>query len=137
MPVSVVCEAANAALRESLANSCGSSDKIGSNGNNSSESENLQQKLVASAKRVLLTKIEYEEVSNYGQTVLDTLKTKYIILKPNVNNGASSSSANAASISSSSSAIASSSTSSSNHTNTNKQASVNGNNHHNNDREGE
>lgn len=120
MPVSVVCEAANAAIRESLANSCGGSVDKGNNSTNGllDVGDNLQSKLVASAKRVLLTKIEYEEVSNYGQTVLDTLKTKYIILKPNVNNGASS--ATVSSIASSSSSTA---------TNTSKQMSVNGNGH--------
>lgn len=120
MPVvSVVCEAANAAIRESLANCGGSADKgsnsVGMNGF-SDPSENIQSKLVASAKRVLLTKIEYEEVSNYGQTVLDSLKTKYIILKPNVNNGASTATV---------SSIASSPTA----TTTSKQLSVNGNGH--------
>lgn len=109
MPVSVVCEAASAALRESLANSCGGVDKGNSSGTNG---DNLQSKLMANAKRVLLTKIEYEEVNNYGQTVLDALKTKYIILKPNVNNGASSS----ATVSSSASCST-----------TPKQISVNGN----------
>lgn len=116
MPVSVVCEAASAALRESLANSCGvdkGNSSVGSNGLLDA-SDNLQSKLMASAKRVFLTKIEYEEVKNYGQTVLDTLKTKYIILKPNVNNGASSATV---------SSIASSSPTA---TTTSKQIGVNG-----------
>ncbi|XP_055841632.1 ubiquitin carboxyl-terminal hydrolase 36 [Episyrphus balteatus] len=84
MPVSVVCESStaanvNAALRDSLANSSYGSS---SGGGNSHHDESLQNKLVASAKRVLLTKIEYEEVNNYNQSVLDTLKSKYIVLKP-------------------------------------------------------
>ncbi|KAL5292387.1 USP42 family protein [Megaselia abdita] len=115
MPVSVVCEAASAALRESLANSCGGVDKgNNSNGTNgfSDPGDAIQSKF--NAKRVLLQKIEYEEVSNYGQAVLDNLKTKYIILKPNVNNGASSATV---------SSIASSPTA----TTTSKQNTVNGN----------
>ena len=102
MPVSVVCETAasvNAALRESLGNgggggSCSAaanakqsssnqSDDSKQNGtsNNSDDIDSLHGKLVASAKRVLLSKIDYEEVTNYGQSVLDSLKSKYIVLK--------------------------------------------------------
>lgn len=80
MPVSVVCDssAVTAAIRDSLATSAsnGGCSKSGD------DSQTLQNKLVASAKRVLLTKIEYEEVNNYSQAVLDTLKSKYIVLKP-------------------------------------------------------
>ncbi|XP_013107219.2 ubiquitin carboxyl-terminal hydrolase 36 isoform X2 [Stomoxys calcitrans] len=102
MPVSVVCETTanvNAALREELFGSAGSgsscsaaanakvvaTDDGKTNGSSASgldDSESLHGKLVASAKRVLLSKIEYEEVSNYGQSVLETLKSKYIVLKP-------------------------------------------------------
>ena len=97
MPVSVVCETAasvNAALRESLGNGGGGgtcsaaanakqSDDSKQNGtsNNSDDIDSLHGKLVASAKRVLLSKIDYEEVTNYGQSVLDSLKSKYIVLK--------------------------------------------------------
>ncbi|EDW72994.2 uncharacterized protein Dwil_GK17299 [Drosophila willistoni] len=42
---------------------------------------NLQNQIVASAKRVLLAKIEYEEVENYNDSVLDNLKTKYVVIK--------------------------------------------------------
>ncbi|TMW40587.1 hypothetical protein DOY81_014333 [Sarcophaga bullata] len=49
--------------------------------NNSDDIDSLHGKLVASAKRVLLSKIDYEEVTNYGQSVLDSLKSKYIVLK--------------------------------------------------------
>ncbi|TDG52767.1 hypothetical protein AWZ03_001000 [Drosophila navojoa] len=114
MPVSLaVCETANvvnAALRESLggsgASGCvaaaaaggrsgsGSSStaaaaasadeaKIG----DSSATDNLQSQIVANAKRVLLAKIEYEEVENYHESVLAKLKSKYIVIKPD-NNGA-------------------------------------------------
>ncbi|XP_065362463.1 ubiquitin carboxyl-terminal hydrolase 36 isoform X2 [Calliphora vicina] len=103
MPVSVVCETAasvNAALRESLGSggSCSAAanakqsssqqdDKMnGGSGNNADDIDTLHGKLVASAKRVLLSKIDYEEVTNYGQSVLDSLKSKYIVLKPSGNN---------------------------------------------------
>lgn len=100
MPVSVVCETTanvNAALREELfgsaagASSCSAAanaakavtaaDESKTNGS-AGDDESLHGKLVASAKRVLLSKIEYEEVTNYGQSVLETLKSKYIVLKP-------------------------------------------------------
>lgn len=102
MPVSVVCEttaSVNAALRESLGSSgvsCSqaanakatSADDGKTNGSSTAadDVDTLHGKLVASAKRVLLSKIDYEEVTNYGQTVLDTLKSKYIVLKPSANN---------------------------------------------------
>lgn len=103
MPVSVVCETAasvNAALRESLGSggSCSAAanakqsssqqdDKMnGGSSNNADDIDTLHGKLVASAKRVLLSKIDYEEVTNYGQSVLDSLKSKYIVLKPSGNN---------------------------------------------------
>lgn len=92
MPVSVMCEAATAALRDSLVNSCSDKSSIMTNGMKDSI-DNLQKKIMASTRRGLLSKIEYEEVNNYGQTVLENFKTKYIILKPNVNKGASSTSA--------------------------------------------
>ncbi|XP_073837188.1 ubiquitin specific peptidase 36 isoform X2 [Musca autumnalis] len=107
MPVSVVCETTanvNAALREELfgsvagcsaaaaANNKAAADDVKTNGNSllaTDENDSLHGKLVASAKRVLLSKIEYEEVSNYGQSVLESLKSKYIVLKPStgINNG--------------------------------------------------
>ncbi|XP_061392793.1 ubiquitin carboxyl-terminal hydrolase 36 [Musca vetustissima] len=106
MPVSVVCETTanvNAALREELfgsaagcsaaANNKAAADEAkttnGSTGLATDESDSLHGKLVASAKRVLLSKIEYEEVTNYGQSVLESLKSKYIVLKPTtgMNNG--------------------------------------------------
>lgn len=105
MPVSVVCETAasvNAALRESLGSggSCSAAAKQsssatssqddskmnGSSVSNADDIDSLHGKLVASAKRVLLSKIDYEEVTNYGQSVLESLKSKYIVLKPTTNN---------------------------------------------------
>lgn len=110
MPVSLaVCETANvvnAALRESLGSSCvvaataASRSGLGGGGSLSGSSagdeantagndfatDNLQCQIVANAKRVLLSKIEYEEVENYHDSVLAKLKSKYIIIKPE-NNG--------------------------------------------------
>ncbi|KAH8364174.1 hypothetical protein KR084_003451 [Drosophila pseudotakahashii] len=86
MPVSMaVCETANvvnAALRESLGgnSSGGSSADQAKAGEDSSGS--LQNHIVANAKRILMAKIEYEEVPNYHDSVLDNLKSKYIVIKP-------------------------------------------------------
>ncbi|KAH8351433.1 hypothetical protein KR059_002399 [Drosophila kikkawai] len=94
MPVSVaVCETANvvnAALRESLGVSVG----VGSGGGaaraaaaadeakTGDDSGNLQSHIAASAKRILMAKVEYEEVPNYHESVLENLKSKYIVIKP-------------------------------------------------------
>lgn len=42
--------------------------------------EDLDQKLIGSAKRVLLTEIQYEETNSYDSSILDNLKSKYIVL---------------------------------------------------------
>lgn len=72
MPVSVVCDSAavkcSTAIRESLSITNG-------HGNN------VHTQLVASAKRALLDKIEYEETPpNFRNSVHDTLKSKYTVL---------------------------------------------------------
>ncbi|KAH8296148.1 hypothetical protein KR054_002351 [Drosophila jambulina] len=101
MPVSMaVCETTNvvnAALRESLGVSVG----VGSGGGaaraaaaadeakTGDDSGNLQSHIVANAKRILMAKIEYEEVPNYHESVLENLKSKYIVIKPS-NPGAAS-----------------------------------------------
>lgn len=41
----------------------------------------LDNRLISSAKSVLLTNIEFEETGTYQSDVLDGLKSKYIILK--------------------------------------------------------
>jgi len=86
MPVSMaVCETANvvnAALRESLG---GNSSAVSSTDQaKSGEDTNgsLQNHIVANAKRILMAKIEYEEVPNYHESVLENLKSKYIVIKP-------------------------------------------------------
>lgn len=45
--------------------------------------DNFSEQLVASAKRVMLTKIEYEETTQSHNNVLEKLKNKYTILKLN------------------------------------------------------
>jgi ubiquitin carboxyl-terminal hydrolase 36/42 len=45
--------------------------------------DNFSEQLVASAKRVILTKIEYEETTQNHNNVLEKLKSKYTILKLN------------------------------------------------------
>ncbi|CAD7004484.1 ubiquitin carboxyl-terminal hydrolase 36 [Ceratitis capitata] len=89
MPVSV-CEPVgnvSAVLRESLGNGYSSNGrsicKTGGVGDNYMNEDDgcLQTKLAVTAKRVLLSNIEYEEVTNYGQSVLGALKSKYDILK--------------------------------------------------------
>jgi len=104
MPVSLaLCETTanvvNAALRESLggcvvaptsnrsgSGSAADESKTGGDGDNSTD--HLQSQIVASAKRVLFAKIEYEEVKNYNESVLAKLKSKYIVIEPDNNNGA-------------------------------------------------
>lgn len=80
MPVSLVCESQtdiSSAIRNSLSNG------VHNGLISSTQSEkNIQNQFVASAKRALLSKIEYEEVSNINNSVHDTLKSKYIVLKP-------------------------------------------------------
>lgn len=84
MPVSLVCESqsdVSSAIRNSL--SVGLNGNGTHNGLNSpSSDQNIQHQFVASAKRALLNHIDYEEVSDFNNSVHDTLKTKYIVLKP-------------------------------------------------------
>ncbi|XP_054286991.1 ubiquitin carboxyl-terminal hydrolase 36-like isoform X1 [Macrosteles quadrilineatus] len=64
----------SAALSHSLA----ASSKL------SSDSDTLDTKLIGSTKRVLLTEIKYEQTSTFNSN-LEDLKSKYVVLKPNVN----------------------------------------------------
>ncbi|XP_017012355.2 ubiquitin carboxyl-terminal hydrolase 36 isoform X1 [Drosophila takahashii] len=88
MPVSMaVCETANvvnAALRESLGGNSSSGGSSAADQAKAGEdsSGSLQNHIVANAKRILMAKIEYEEVPNYHDSVLDNLKSKYIVIKP-------------------------------------------------------
>lgn len=49
----------------------------------SAEKENFEVHLTPTAKQVLSAKIEYEPVAGYSNTILNSLQTKYILLKPN------------------------------------------------------
>lgn len=98
MPVTMVCESQSdisSAIRNSLSNG------LNTNGNHngmhasaasssSATDTSLQNQFVASAKRALLNRIEYEEVNDFNNTVHDTLKSKYIVLKPSASSSQSS-----------------------------------------------
>lgn len=47
------------------------------------EKENFENHLTPTAKQVLSAKIEYEPAASYNSSILTTLQTKYIVLKPN------------------------------------------------------
>lgn len=93
MPVSLVCESqsdVSSAIRNSL--SAGLNGNGTHNGLNSpSSDQNIQHQFVASAKRALLNHIDYEEVSDFNNSVHDTLKSKYIVLKPPTSSSTSTS----------------------------------------------
>lgn len=55
-----------------------------SNSLNSNNDLDLHNKLAASAKHVLINKIEFEEVNNYKSS-FDQIKSKYIVLKAKSN----------------------------------------------------
>lgn len=70
MPASI-CDPVTNALRLSLA---------------SDETQNsslLDSRLYSSTKNVLLSKIEFEESGDYQSNVLDGLKSKYVVIRPN------------------------------------------------------
>lgn len=64
-----ICESLSAALTTNL--------------NSLKDDKNFDNQLIVSTKRVLLSKIEYVPVQNYNNTILNNLKTKYIVLKSN------------------------------------------------------
>ena len=64
-----ICESLSAALTTNL--------------NSLKDDKNFDNQLIVSTKRVLLSKIEYVPVQNYNSTILNNLKTKYIVLKAN------------------------------------------------------
>lgn len=69
MPTSI-CDPVSNALRLSL---------------KTEESQNsslLDSRLYSSAKSVLLSKIEFEESGDYQSNVLDSLKSKYVVIRP-------------------------------------------------------
>lgn len=78
MPIleKMVCESLSGAIFESL------SSVAAANGGANCDEINLQDKLIASAKRMLAqTGLEYEEGPSH-KLPFDALKAKYIVLKP-------------------------------------------------------
>lgn len=75
MPVSMFDSTITTALRNNLSSNSSSS--------NNNELD-LHNKLAASAKHVLMNKIEFEEVSNYKSS-FDQIKSKYTVLKAKSN----------------------------------------------------
>jgi hypothetical protein len=47
------------------------------------EKENFENHLTPTAKQVLSAKIDYEPAASYNNSILTSLQTKYIVLKPN------------------------------------------------------
>lgn len=43
--------------------------------------KSIENKLYASSENILNSKIEYEEVNNYSNSILDELKSKYLVLR--------------------------------------------------------
>lgn len=92
MPVSVVCESPagiSSAIRNSLTNNLSATDAT-------AHDDDIQNQLLASAKRALLAKIEYQESVNRNVNN-DALKSKYIVLKTTPANAANANSATGAS----------------------------------------
>ncbi|XP_037937425.1 ubiquitin carboxyl-terminal hydrolase 36 isoform X2 [Teleopsis dalmanni] len=89
MPVSAILEPyyndVNAALRESFSRSyvALNDSKPGSSSlktKNSKSADNIHSKLISSTKRILISSLEYEEIKNYSENILDPLKNKYAVL---------------------------------------------------------
>jgi hypothetical protein len=67
-----ICESISTKLSENLSQSFKKTEK-----------ENFENHLTPTAKQVLAAKIEYEPVASYSNSILSSLQTKYIVLKPN------------------------------------------------------
>jgi hypothetical protein len=67
-----ICDSISSKLSENLSQSFKQKEK-----------ENFENHLAPTAKQVLSAKVEYEPVANYSNSILSTLQTKYIVLKPN------------------------------------------------------
>lgn len=80
----MVCESTlSGAIREALATSSGHNSSSNSMLNGTDEL-NIQDRLIACAKRLLINKIEYEEAPSSSTTLYDNLKSKYTVLKPGI-----------------------------------------------------
>lgn len=67
-----ICDSITSKLSENLSQSFKKSEK-----------ESFENHLTPTAKQVLSAKIDYEPVPSYSNAILNTLQTKYIVLKPN------------------------------------------------------
>lgn len=81
----LVCESqtdVSSAIRSSL--SAALNNGLSHNGHSpiSSDSNCFQDHMISATKRALITDIDYEEVNNFSYSVQDSLKSKYIVLKP-------------------------------------------------------
>uniref|UniRef100_A0A336LW92 Ubiquitin carboxyl-terminal hydrolase n=1 Tax=Culicoides sonorensis TaxID=179676 RepID=A0A336LW92_CULSO len=73
----MVCESnLSGAIREALASSSSGTS------NGTSDDLNIQDRLIACVKRVIINKIEYEESPSSSTTLYENLKSKYTVLKP-------------------------------------------------------
>lgn len=82
----MVCESnLSGAIREALATSSGHQNSGGNNSMlNGTDELNIQDRLIACAKRLLINKIEYEEAPSSSTTLYENLKSKYTVLKPGI-----------------------------------------------------
>lgn len=81
----MVCESnLSGAIREALSTNSGHQGGGSSNGSmlNGTDELNIQDRLIACAKRLLINKIEYEEAPSSSTTLYENLKSKYTVLKP-------------------------------------------------------
>lgn len=80
MPVSVVCDSSiSSAIHDSL------SITTNTSAYNGPTNSSINAQVAASVKRVILSKIEYEEAPpNFGSSMHDELKAKYTFLNGNV-----------------------------------------------------
>lgn len=67
-----ICDSISTKLSENLSQSFKKTEK-----------ENFEHHLTPTAKQILSAKIEYEPAANYSNSILNSLQTKYIVLKPN------------------------------------------------------
>ncbi|XP_063701016.1 ubiquitin carboxyl-terminal hydrolase 36 [Culicoides brevitarsis] len=80
----MVCESTlSGAIREALSSSTSHGGSHG-NGINGNDELNIQDRLIACAKRLLINKLEYEEAPSSSTTLYENLKSKYTVLKPGI-----------------------------------------------------
>lgn len=81
----MVCESnLSGAIREALSSSSHQSGGSNNSMLNGTDELNIQDRLIACAKRLLINKIEYEEAPSSSTTLYENLKSKYTVLKPGI-----------------------------------------------------